>query len=356
MYKKPDSCSSLEAKTEALKIAFAPFMFQVTYALLKLDILALIGNYGETGIAAEEICKKLDVSLYGVKLLLDVGLSCRLVWLNDENYVLDKVGHFVLSDSMVQTNLEFTQDVCYQGLFHLMDAIKTGKPEGLKVFGDWETIYPALSQLPEPAKTSWFKFDHFYSDKAFPEVLKTIFSKPIKSLFDIGGNTGKWAIQCLQYDPKVHVTIIDLPQQIATVEKIIEEKGFADRVTGYPIDMLNPNAQLPKDADVIWASQFLDCFSEDEILSILQRIAAVMKPESRLYILELFFDRQFYEAAAFTINCTSIYFTCMASGNSRMYHSKDMIKLIHKAGLYVDEDTDHIGSGHTLLGCKKKID
>ena len=158
----------------------------------------------------------------------------------------------------------------------------------------------------------------------------------------------------MQYDPKVHVTIIDLPQQIATVEKIIEEKGFANRVTGYPIDMLKPNAQLPKDADVIWASQFLDCFSEDEILSILQRIAAVMKPESRLYILELFFDRQSYEAAAFTINCTSIYFTCVANGNSRMYHSKDMIKLIHKAGLYVDEDIDHIDSGHTLLKKKKK--
>jgi hypothetical protein len=37
-----------------------------------------------------------------------------------------------------------------------------------------------------------------------------------------------------------------------------------------------------------------------------------------------------------------------------MYHSKDMLKLIQRAGLYVDEDIDHIGSGHTLLCCKKK--
>ncbi len=79
-----------------------------------------------------------------------------------------------------------------------------------------------------------------------------------------------------------------------------------------------------------------------------------MDQNTRLYILEMFWDRQTYEAAAFTINCTSIYFTCMANGNSRMYHSKDLVKLIHKAGLYVDEDIDHIGAGHTLLGCKKK--
>ena len=30
------------------------------------------------------------------------------------------------------------------------------------------------------------------------------------------------------------------------------------------------------------------------------------------------------------------------------------LKLIHKAKLYIDEDIDNIGAGHTLLGCKKK--
>lgn len=77
-----------------------------------------------------------------------------------------------------------------------------------------------------------------------------------------------------------------------------------------------------------------------------------MHTDSRLYILELFWDRQQYDAVAFSINCTSLYFTCMANGNSRMYHSKDLLKLIHQAGLVVVEDHDHIGAGHTLLGCQ----
>jgi hypothetical protein len=355
MYTKPYKCSALEAKSKALEISLAPFTFQTTYCLLKLSILDAVGNAGEKGVLAETIAEQCDVSLYAVKILLDLGLSARLVWLNDGHYVLDKVGHFVLCDSMVHTNIDFTQDVCYQGLYYLLDSLKNGKPEGLKVFGNWKTIYPALSSLPEPAKTSWFKFDHFYSDNAFPEVLPIVFSQPIKNFFDIGGNTGKWTLQCLNYDPDVHVTIIDLPQQIETVTKIMDEKGLSDRVSTYAIDMLDSKAQLPKGADAIWVSQFLDCFSEAEILSILQRIAAIMQPNSRLFILELFYDRQIYDAAAFAINCTSIYFTCMANGNSRMYHSKDMLKLVQKAGLYVDEDIDHIGSGgHTLLVCKRK--
>ncbi|MGS0730468.1 SAM-dependent methyltransferase, partial [Shewanella sp. 0m-11] len=47
-------------------------------------------------------------------------------------------------------------------------------------------------------------------------------------------------------------------------------------------------------------------------------------------------------------------FTAIANGNSRMYHSKTLLKLISQAGLFVDEDIDNIGLGHTLLRCKLK--
>lgn len=61
---------------------------------------------------------------------------------------------------LTRINMEFSQHVCYQAMGHLLEAIREGQPTGLKVFGDWATIYPALSQLPEPARQSWFDFDH----------------------------------------------------------------------------------------------------------------------------------------------------------------------------------------------------
>lgn len=346
--KSPDKSSAAQAKFDALKISFAPITFQATHALLKLNILELIDKHGNQGISAQNIAEELSLNLYGVKVLLDVALSCHLVWRNDENYVLDKTGYFVLHDSMVRTNLDFVQDVCYQGLFHLVDAIKNSRPEGLKVFGDWQTIYPAISSLPEPAKTSWFNFDHYYSDKAFAAVLPVIFSQPVHWLLDIGGNTGRWATRCLKFNQEVRVTIVDLPQQVASLKPM-------ERCNSIALNVLAPDAQLPRGADVIWMSQFLDCFSEEEILQILQMAAAAMDSETRLYILDLFYDRQKYEAAAYSINCISIYFTCMANGNSRMYHSKDIINLIHKAGLCITADIDGIGAGHTLLYCKLKL-
>lgn len=99
-------------------------------------------------------------------------------------------------------------------------------------------------------------------------------------------------------------------------------------------------------------SQFLDCFSPMEILSILRRVRAAMKPQADVYILELFWDAQRYEAASYSLNATSLYFTCLANGNSRFYRSDDFLEIVKEAGFVVTNRIDHIGLGHTLLHLK----
>ncbi len=88
--------------------------------------------------------------------------------------------------------MDFIHDVNYKGLFELDKSIQNGVPAGLKEFGEWQTIYEGLSQLPEHVQKSWFSFDHFFSDDAFPLVLKHVYKNGTKKLLDVGGNTGKW--------------------------------------------------------------------------------------------------------------------------------------------------------------------
>jgi ubiquinone/menaquinone biosynthesis C-methylase UbiE len=276
-----------------------------------------------------------------------------IVRMQDERYILTKTGFFILNDSMTRVNIDFVHDVCYQPFFSLEESVKNGKPEGLKVFGEWETIYPGLQFLPEQAKKSWFGFDHFYSDVAFPEIIPLIAADKPSTLMDVGGNTGKFAIQCVNGIPGLEVTIVDLPDTLNAAQNGIKEKGFDNRIHFYAADMLDPENELPQGFDAIWMSQFLDCFSEEQILSILQRAAKSMHTGSYLYILELFWDRQKYEASSYSLNATSLYFTCLANGNSRMYHSTDMYRLIEEAGLETVDSTDHIGISHTLVKCRK---
>ena len=161
-YNSPQSLSALDAKFEAQKIAFAPLTFQATVAMLDLKILDAVDDSGIEGITLPDISKKIDISSYGVGVLLDMGLSMGIFWVEEGRYILDKIGHFLLNDPLTRANLNFSKDVCYRGSEYITASIQTGKPEGLKTFGDWKTIYPWLSQLPKTVKKSWFDFDHFY--------------------------------------------------------------------------------------------------------------------------------------------------------------------------------------------------
>ena len=54
------------------------------------------------------------------------------------------------------------------------------------------------------------------------------------------------------------------------------------------------------------------------------------------------------------LTLTSIYFTALANGNSKMYHSDDMARLVAEAGLEVEELHDNLGLGHSIMVCRKK--
>ncbi len=349
-----DPFNALQAKTEAQKLSFAPIVFHTARTLRDLGILKVLDEAGEQGLDASDISAKTGVSEYGVKVLLDMALSAHIVLWEKPNYRLANLGFYLLHDGMTEANMDFTADVCYAAMMHLTEAITEGTPAGLKELGDWPTIYEGLSQLPEKAKESWFNFDHFYSDRSFPILLERVFAAKPKRVFDIGGNTGKWALQCCNHDADVEVTIIDLPQQIEMAMKNAKEQGFAERVNGFPVNMLDKSQALPSGADVWWMSQFLDCFSPMEILSILRRVRAAMDEDATVYILELFWDAQRYDAASFSLNATSLYFTCLANGNSRFYRSEDFLELVEEAGFDVATRTDDIGLGHTLLELKAK--
>ncbi len=354
-YKQPSELTALQAKSEAQRIAFSAIAFEATVCLLRLGILKSVSEAGSDGASVSELAQELGLSEYGVKILLDMGLTSSLVWMNEDRYVLDKVGHFLLEDRMSQVNVNFAQDVCYEAMGHLMASIKNGTPEGLKVFGDWPTIYPRLSRLPEPARKSWFEFNNYYSRSAFRHALPIVFESQPSHILDIGGNLGAWAFQCIDYDPDVRVTIVDLPEQTALALGHVQKKKAQDRIDTYDMDVLDPQQNLPAGADAIWMSQFLDCFSEQQILAVLRQVASVMDKDNSLFVLEPFWDCQQFDAAAYSINATSLYFTCLANGVSRMYRSKDIIAIAQKAGLYVYAQYDDLGVGHTLLHLGKTL-
>ena len=360
-----DTIRAIDAKFEAQKIAFAPLTFQAVRALVELGLLKAVSDSGEEGIDLESAAKKTGISPYGAKVLLEIALGMNIVKILPETspgkgeetrFVLGKTGWFLLEDDMTRVNFNFVNDVCYKGAFELKRSIEAGKPLGLEVFGrEGKTIYEILAILPEKAKESWFAFDHFYSDIGFEEALPIVFSHKPRNITDIGGNTAKWAICCCRYDPQVEVTIVDLPGQTQAAEQKIAQAGFSGRIKTLACDVLDTETAIPAGADIIWMSQFLDCFSLEEVTRVMSKVCQAAGPSTNIYILEPFWDKQRFEAASYSLQATSLYFTCIANGSSKMYRYGELAGAIEKAGFDIVDVRHNLGSNnYSLLCCRSK--
>jgi hypothetical protein len=345
---------AVDAQRLAHEISFGPVIFQVSRLMIKFGIFQMLIDAKE-GLTIDEITKKSKLPGYAVQALVYASLTAGTVLCEDGQYTISKAGWFLLNDPLVQVNMGMVHDVIYNSLFYLEETLLSGKPVGLwKIFGDYPTIYEALSSLPPNVQKSWFEWDHYFSDQSFDEALPFVFENKPRRLLDVGGNTGKFALRCVEYDKNVQVTIVDLPQQLGLMKDFTAGKPGAERIAGYSANLLDKSVKLPEGSDVIWMSQLVSAFSEEEVTSVISRAAEVMSDETKLYINETLWDRQRFDSAAYCLTQITLYFACVANGNSKMYHSSDLLRCINNAGLTVENIHDELGKGHSLLVCKKK--
>jgi SAM-dependent methyltransferase len=347
-----DPLTAMEAVSAAQWLAFAPLAFHATAAMRDRGVLQALADAGVAGCGIEQIAEATGLTQYAARVLLEAGLGLHIVWRENGRFRLGKLGLVLLQDEMTRVNLDFTRDVCYQAAAHLDASLTEGRPAGLQALGPWATLYEGLSSMPEPARSSWHAFDHFYSDRAFPAACERLAAGAPRRLLDVGCNTGKWAQYCLERLPELEVGLVDLAPQLERARGRLEEAGLAGRARSHTVDLLDPAVSLPAGYDLIWMSQFLDCFSEEQVVDVLRKARAALPPHGRVWILELFWDRQRFEAAAFSLQQTSLYFSCVANGNSQMYDSTLFLKLVERAGLTVSRQTDGVGGYHTLLECR----
>jgi hypothetical protein len=354
-----DTLTALQAQRHALEIVFGPMLFQVAWVMRRIGLLDLLADPGHPeGWTLEETCAALRRGRYPLQVLVEAGLSGGILHRRPdgpdgvERYRLTKAGHLLAHDATTGVLMDFVQDVCYLGIADLDRAIETGEPAGLRRLGDWPTLYAALDALPAAMRGAWYRYDHYFSDRTFSAALGTVFDPAPRTLLDVGGNTGRWALRCVAHDAGVEVAVLDLPQQAAQLAGRVAGQPGAERIRGIGVDLLGPDARIPGGFDVIWMSQFLDCFAASDIVRLLRLAAEAMTPDTRLYINEIYWDRQRFETAAFVATQSSPYFTAMANGHSIFLAWADMDAYIVAAGLTVEANRDGLGLGHTLTCCR----
>jgi ubiquinone/menaquinone biosynthesis C-methylase UbiE len=335
-------------------LAFAPAFFHAAIILRNKGVLNFL-NENDEGKSEKEIAAFCKLNDYAARILLEAGEAAGVLINNENKYYLSKMGFLLISDEITKRNLNFINDVCYQGFAFLGESIEERKPVGLKVFGEWDTIYAGLSQLSPKVKKSWFEFDHYYSDTAFDEALKIIFENgKCQNILDVGGNTGRFAIKCAQFCDYVKITILDHEGQLVAAKENAKNAGFQERIDGFALNLLDHSKAFPKNFDAVWMSQFLDCFPPKDIIELLKRGKEALNENGFLYIMEPFVDTQKHPQAKLALVGTSLYFTAMANGTSRMYHCDEMMEYAKAAQLEVVSIFDSVGGFQTILRLRSR--
>ena len=342
----------LETLLEAQRLAFAPFIFKALSAALESGLLAAVER-SEGGADLETMARETNLSPYAAQLLLDILSTVSIVERTETGWRTTEKGDLFLFDDLTRANFDFTDRVNFAGLEHTLEALREGRPAGLQVFNaDWETIYPHLPELPEDALRAWFRFDHFHSDRAYEAALDKIeaWCPGAKSLCDIGGNTGRFTRRWLERFPDARAVFVDLPVEARALLSRSEIRPYAERIDVVEIDWLTDRElEGTASCDLYWMSQFLDCFEEERVRSILERTRRAMKPGAKLLVLEPLVGGQRHRAAELSLAASSLYFTVMANGRSRFFEGPELRALFEDSGFRIEREAEGLGISHTLF-------
>jgi hypothetical protein len=82
-----------------------PCCFKLRFVCVNSGVLAWLDKQGKRGANLDEIVEHSTLNEYAVSVLLDMGLSGRIVTHKEGLYYLVKVGHFLLHDTMTRVNM-----------------------------------------------------------------------------------------------------------------------------------------------------------------------------------------------------------------------------------------------------------
>lgn len=154
-----------------------------------------------------------------------------------------------------------------------------------------------------------------------------------KSLLDLAGGPGTYAVLMARENPGLHCTTVDLPAVSAVAAACIAESGMSDRVTCLPGDY-HTDAYPADSYDAVTIFGALHQESPESILAILQRAHHALKPNGKLFVLDMMTDASHADppfSALFAVNMA------LTTENGWVFSDSELKGWMSDAGFIPDE-------------------
>lgn len=259
--------------------------------------------------SAKAISQKLKTDLRATEILLDALTGLGFLKKSNRKYRNTSISnHFLVKgEPYYQGDIIKHADNLWRNWSSLDEVVKTGKPS--QKARDYDAFILGMHNLA--------------SLKA-KDVMKTIGLKGVKKALDLGGGPGTYSMEMAKKG--VRVTLFDHPEAIEVAKRLIEKEGVKgiNFIKGdFMVD------DICRDYDLIFVSQILHSYSEENNLMILRKCKKALNNGGRIIIQDFYIsDNRTHpvQSALFSVNML------VNTWGGRSYSPKEIKRWLSEAG------------------------
>jgi SAM-dependent methyltransferase len=193
-------------------------------ALMSAAMLGVFDALHDAPASAAELAERLGLDPLGADTLLTTLSTLGYVEAEGERFRNTEVSERLLvrdSPESIATFVGDQGDLHWQVLDLLPDALRTGRPYAMHEERRddrerWEAYIRGLFEISR-------------AEHAANAALVTV--KDPSAQVDVAGGHGAFAMAMCDIHPQLHATVLDLPPSATVGRRIVEEQGYADRIS-----------------------------------------------------------------------------------------------------------------------------
>lgn len=243
------------------------------HAGVKLNLFTILDS---APLSSQEAASQAGTDPRGTGLLLDALASLNLLEKNGDRYVATSFAAKALSKGSAEYmgHIIMHHHHLMHGWSQLHEAVTSGAP-----------VRENSSHDDDETRRESFLMGMFNMAALLaPARAAAIDLSACRSLLDLGGGPGTYAIHFCLANPALKATVYDLPTTRQFAEKTIDRFGLAERIDFVEGDFHSD--EIPTGFDAVWISHILHSDGPESCARLLDRAVKVLNPGGILMVQE----------------------------------------------------------------------
>jgi SAM-dependent methyltransferase len=246
---------------------------RVLIAAIELDLFTAVGMDPWT---IPDLSREMKVSERGLAILCRNLAMAGLLKKQRETYRNSRLGVMALNAHHPAYRGDYLRLITshWADWGRLLESVKSGLP-----------LNQDEPEEPDYRRRFTWAMHHRTLETA-PKIAAQIDLSGARTLLDLGGGPGTYAMAFLAKNPRLRAIVCDRPAALDVAKEIASTHKAGGRLSYLPLDLLTD--AVPGTYDVIWYSNVLHIYSPEDNQALFRRAVTSLNPGGRLLVQDAF--------------------------------------------------------------------